>query len=316
MLTASKPSPLGVSFGGPAALRKRIDNTLLIGIPLAGSIATPFWFANHPFGWIEVLTFAISYVVAGIGVGLGLHRYFTHKSFEPVRWLAWSLAAAGSMAFQGSVLRWVADHRRHHAHADVCGDPHSPAIDSHCKVASSGWRGLLHAHLGWMFDDSVTDYQVYGSDLLRDPVVMFFHRTFWFWPALALAVAWCLGYLLGGIEHAWGCLLFGGCLSTTVLHNVTWAVNSIGHAYGYERYPTGNNSKNNLIVALLSFGEGWHNNHHNFPRSAFHGLTASEIDVSGKLILLLEAHGLITKVVRYDPATGRAIQTAGADKGG
>jgi stearoyl-CoA desaturase (delta-9 desaturase) len=288
---------LGVIYGGWAAVRKRCENTVLIGVPLLGAVITPFWFFRHPFGWIEAAAFLFSYAVVGFGVGIGLHRYFSHRSFRARPWLGIALGIAGSMAFQGSVLRWVADHRRHHAATDRCGDLHSPNIDSHCRPLES-WRGLLHAHFGWMFDDSVTQYDVYAKDLLNDPQIMFFHRTQWVWPTLLLLSLWCFGFFLGGVEHAWGCFLFAGCFRTAFFHNVVWAVNSVGHTYGYQSYPLKNNSKNNPLLAWLTFGEGWHNNHHRFPRSAFHGLTPAELDVSGMVIRGLERIGWVSDVIR------------------
>jgi len=149
-----------------------------------------------------------------------------------------------------------------------------------------------------MFDESVTQYEVYAKDLLCDPLIMFLHRTHWAWPTLLLASVWSFGFVSGGMDHAWGCLLFAGCFRTSLFHNVVWAVNSVGHTYGYQSYPLKNNSKNNFILALLTFGEGWHNNHHRFPRSAFHGLTPKEIDVSGLIIKFLERMGWATEVIR------------------
>jgi stearoyl-CoA desaturase (delta-9 desaturase) len=299
-----EPSPhaaVGVMSGGWEAVKKRIENTILIGVPLAGSIAAPFWIYENSISWIEITAFLWGYAIIGLGIGLGFHRYFSHKSYKPKRWIAWLLGAAGSMAFQGSVLRWIADHRRHHAHTDDCGDVHSPYVDEHCEDTST-WTGLFHAHIGWMFDSSVTDYKVFAKDLLRDPLVMFFHKTHWLWPALSLVLPWAYGYALGGVQHAWGCLLIGGCLRTTVFHNVVWAVNSIGHTWGYETYTQGNNSKNNQVLALLTFGDGWHNNHHQFPRSAFHGLTDKELDINGLIITGLEKAGLVSDVVRVPAA--------------
>jgi stearoyl-CoA desaturase (Delta-9 desaturase) len=295
-----KKDPVGVSYGGLPALKKRFDNALLIGIPFAGTIAAPFWVVRHGMSWIEATAFVVTYAFVGFGVGLGLHRYFSHRSFRPKRWMAILLGAAGSMAFQGSILRWVADHRRHHAHTDDCGDTHSPALTAHCEQTST-LRGLWNAHIGWMFDNSVTDYEVFGKDLLKDQVVMYFHRTHWIWPLLLLAFVAGYGYLLGGPEHSIGCLLVAGCLRTTIFHNIVWAVNSIGHTYGYQSYPQQNRSRNNLALAMLTFGDGWHNNHHQFPRSAFHGLTPNELDINGLIIRLLEGLGLVQDVVRIAP---------------
>ena len=287
----------GVTRGGPEALRKRVENVLLIGVPLAGTLATPFWIANHGVTWIEIVAFVVTYAFVGVGVGVGLHRYFSHRSFVAPHWLAVVLAIAGSMAFQGSVLRWIADHRRHHAHTDVCGDVHSPHVDEACAHTAS-WRGFLHAHIGWMFDDVVTRYDVFAKDLLRDPLIMFFHRTQAVWPVLLLLMTWAFGYVLGGPERAWGCVLIAGCLRTTIFHNVVWAVNSVGHTHGYQTYALGNNSMNNTLLAWLTFGDGWHNNHHRFPRSAHHGLLKHEVDWNGRIIDYLERMGIVRDVIR------------------
>jgi stearoyl-CoA desaturase (Delta-9 desaturase) len=289
--------PAGISFVRGNVSRKRIENTILIGVPLVGTLATPGWLYFNDFGWIEISAFVFGYTVIGIGVGVGLHRFLSHRSFRPKPWIAFCLAAAGSMAFQGSVLRWVADHRRHHAHTDECGDVHSPYVDTSCANISN-WRGFFHAHVGWMFDDSVTDYAVYANDLLQDELFMFFHRTHWIWPVISLAAPWLYGYALGGIGHAWGCLLFAGCVRTTLVHNAVWAVNSIGHLRGYRNFALSDGSRNSALLAIITLGEGWHNNHHRFPRSAFHGLTREEIDLNGLFIRLLERLGLASEVIR------------------
>jgi stearoyl-CoA desaturase (delta-9 desaturase) len=149
-----------------------------------------------------------------------------------------------------------------------------------------------------MFDGTASDANVFGRDLLSDPLVMFFTRTHWLWLVVALALPYGFGLALGGYDAAWSAMLIGGCLKTTILHNVVWAVNSIGHSHGDEDFPQSNRSKNNLVLALLTFGDGWHNNHHRFPRSAYHGLLARELDVNGLIITGLERIGLTWNVVR------------------
>ncbi len=287
----------GIRFGGFQALVKRVENTLLVSIPLAGSVLAVAHIWQRGLTWIDITAFLIFYVLVGLGVALGLHRYFSHKSFETTPFVAYALGAFGSMAFQGSILRWVTDHRRHHAHTDEFGDVHSPYVDP-WGVETTGWGGLWNAHIGWLFDATTTDARVYGAGLLQDPIVVFFTRTHWIWPAISLALPYSYGYSLGGPEAAWSATLIGGCLRTSILHNVVWAVNSIGHRFGSEDFSLGNGSKNNLILALLTFGDGWHNNHHCFPRSAFHGLKANEIDINGRLISALEHAGLAWNVVR------------------
>jgi stearoyl-CoA desaturase (Delta-9 desaturase) len=291
------PSFNGVRYGGAPAIVKWIENTLLVGIPLVGSAFAIQHIARHGLTKIDVLSFFLFYLLVGLGVALGLHRYFSHKSFETTPTLAFLLGAFGSMAFQGSIFRWVIDHRRHHSHTDEFGDVHSPYVDPWGEE-HGGLSGFLYAHVGWLFDSSTTDAHVYGAGLPQDRLVMFFTRTHWLWPAASLALPYGFGYLLGGPDAALGSMLVGGCLRTTILHNVIWSVNSIGHRFGQESFRQGNGSKNNLTIALLTFGDGWHNNHHCFPRSAFHGLTKSEIDVNGWLITGLERLGLAWNVVR------------------
>jgi stearoyl-CoA desaturase (delta-9 desaturase) len=289
--------PVGVTLTNTLFTKKRLENLILIGVPLLGSVLCLWWFASHPLGILEFSAFIIGYAVIGFGIGIGFHRYFSHKGFKAPLWMQFFLGAAGTMACQGSVMRWVADHRRHHAHSDTKGDTHSPYISAHGEKIKS-WRGLLHAHIGWMFDDSHTDYSIYGKNLLNDPVVRFFHKTHWFWVGASLFLPFLYGYVLGGMEHAIGCLLFGGCLRITLFQNAVWAVNSFGHRWGYQNYATGEESKNNKILALLTFGDGWHNNHHQFPRSAMHGLMPKEYDLNGKIITFLEKKRVIKNVIR------------------
>jgi stearoyl-CoA desaturase (Delta-9 desaturase) len=293
--------PRGIIVGRPA-LRKRIANVFLIGFPIAGSIASVFWFRSHPVHIVVVVTFILGYFIIGMGTGIGFHRYFSHKSFETAPWFAYLLGAAGSMSFQSSLLTWVSDHRRHHAHTDNCGDNHSPFIDGHCDHESS-LKGLFHAHVGWMFDDTVTDTRIYARDLARDPVIQFYHRTHFVWPFVSMAAPWLIGFAVGGFVDAWGCF-FAACLRTFLFQNSVWAVNSLGHTFGYENYSMRNNSKNNVILAALTFGDGYHNNHHRFPRSAFHGLRKWELDFNGIIILSLSKVGLARKIIFADNYLG------------
>ena len=203
---------------------------------------------------------------------------------------------------------------------DVQGDVHSPYIDPWGRDRD-GLGGLLYAHVGWMFDGTATDSAVFGEDLRRDRLVMFFVRTHWLWLVVSLAMPYAYGYALGGPQAAWSAMLIGGCLRTTVLHNVVWAVNSIGHSHGEEDFAQSNHSKNNLVLAILTFGDGWHNNHHRFPRSAFHGLKPSEVDVNGWIITQFERLGLVWNVIRIpapriEAARARGGQAEGIDRVG
>lgn len=294
--------PLGVIFGRPA-LKKQIANAFLIGIPLAGSLGCLFWFHSHPIHAVEVVTFIVGYFIIGMGTGIGFHRYFSHKSFQTYPWVAYLLGAAGSMSFQSSLLTWVSDHRRHHAQTDHCGDAHSPIVDGHCHNTRT-LRGLFHAHIGWMFDSTTTDRNIFGRDLARDPIIRFYDRTHYIWPVLSLALPWLIGYAFGGLTDAWGCL-FAACLRTMLFQHSVWAVNSFGHTFGYQNYNLGNNSKNNVFLATVTFGDGYHNNHHRYPRSAFHGLRKYELDFNGILITWLGKLGLARDIIYADHFLGQ-----------
>jgi stearoyl-CoA desaturase (delta-9 desaturase) len=294
---AAVATPRGV-IAGRAALKKKIANAFLIGVPFAGSVGCLFWFRSHPIRTVEVVTFILGYFIIGMGTGIGFHRYFSHKSFQTNVWFAYLLGAAGSMSFQSSLLTWVTDHRRHHSQTDHCGDAHSPIVDGHCHNTDS-LRGLFHSHIGWMFDNTVTDRNIYGRDLLRDPIIRFYDRTHYVWPVLSLALPWLIGYAFGGTADAWGCV-FAACLRTTLFQHSVWAVNSLGHTFGYQNYDMGNNSKNNVFLAAVTFGDGYHNNHHRYPRSAFHGLRKYELDFNGIIITWLGKFGLARKIIFAD----------------
>jgi stearoyl-CoA desaturase (delta-9 desaturase) len=154
-----------------------------------------------------------------------------------------------------------------------------------------------------MFDDTVTDRNIYGRDLARDPVIRFYTRTHYIWPVLSLALPWLVGYAFGGPTDAWGCVL-AACLRTMLFQHSVWAVNSFGHTFGYENYKMRNTSKNNRFLAALTFGDGYHNNHHRYPRSAFHGLRKGERDLNGIIIMGLGKLGLARKIIFADRYMG------------
>jgi stearoyl-CoA desaturase (delta-9 desaturase) len=252
--------------------------------------------------WSDIVVFAILYVFTALGVTVGFHRLFTHRSFATTRWMRGVLAALGSAAIEGPIISWVADHRKHHAFADVPGDPHSPHVDH-----GGGWRGALrgltHAHVGWLFIHTQRGARKrYAPDLIADPVVSWVDRTFVFWALGGLGAAFALGWLIGGtLTAALTGLLWGGAVRMLVVHHVTYSINSLCHYFGRQRFDTGDESRNLAWLSLLSMGEAWHNNHHAFPTSAAHGLRWWELDVSALIIRGLERVGLAWDVVRIDP---------------
>jgi stearoyl-CoA desaturase (delta-9 desaturase) len=247
----------------------------------------------------DLAVFLIVYVLTGLGVTVGFHRLLTHRSFKAGPAVRAVLAILGSAAIEGPAISWVADHRKHHAFSDQPGDPHSPHVGH-----GGGWRGelrgLFHAHVGWLFKHDQRGARArYAPDLLADPVIRFVDRTFFVWVLAGLAVPFGLGVAIGGsVGAGLTGLLWGGAVRMLVLHHVTYSINSICHTFGRRGYRTDDESRNVFWLALPSFGESWHNNHHAFPTSAAHGLGRWQLDPSAMVIAALERCGLAWDVVR------------------
>jgi stearoyl-CoA desaturase (Delta-9 desaturase) len=268
-------------------------------------VAVGMWFGwtGNLLQWQDILILVICYVVIGTGVTVGFHRLLTHRSFKCSRLLRAAFAALGSAAAEGPVIDWVATHRKHHQYSDVDGDPHSPHVGH-----GSGWlaalRGLAHAHIGWVFSDmEVADEQRYAKDLLADPLIRFVDRTFVLWVLAGLAAAFGLGVALTGtVLGGLTALLWGGAARIFFVHHATFSINSLCHFFGKRDWETGDESRNLAWLAIPTWGEAWHNNHHAFPTSYRHGLRRWQIDPSAAIIRLLEMTGLAWDVVRVDPA--------------
>jgi stearoyl-CoA desaturase (Delta-9 desaturase) len=252
--------------------------------------------------WSDVVIFAVLYVLTGLGITVGFHRHLTHRAFKAKKWVRATFTAFGSMAIEGPVISWVADHRKHHAFTDVPGDPHSPHVD-HGHGVRGALKGLAHAHLGWLFLHTERGKKDrYARDLIEDPTISFIDRTFLLWVIIGLATPFVLGVAIGGsITTGLTGLLWGGLVRVFLLHHVTYSINSLCHFFGRKNFDTGDESRNLLWLAPLSFGESWHNNHHAFPTSARHGLKPWEIDISAGVIWTLERFGLVWDVVRIPP---------------
>ena len=286
----------------------KIANLIGVPLPLVGLIAAIVLLWDRAVGPLELGLLVGLYLLTALGVTLGYHRMFTHRAFESSRAFRAIVAVLGSMAVQGPVITWVADHRKHHTFTDQAGDPHSP------HLAGPGFwgavKGLWHAHVGWLFETVGTaERERFAPDLLRDRVLKVVDKLFFLWVGLSLAIPFALGWLLGGgLGAALTALLWGGFVRVFLLHHVTWSINSVCHFFGRKRFAIEDESRNVFWLAPLSMGEAWHHNHHAFPTSAFHGLSPWErvADPTGLLIALLEKLGIIWNVVRISPERQKA----------
>jgi stearoyl-CoA desaturase (delta-9 desaturase) len=283
-----------------------VDRVALTVVTVAPVVAlgVAVWQAwGHALRASDVVIFAAMYVATALGVTVGFHRLFTHRSFKAVRPVRVASAILGSMAVQGPVISWVADHRKHHAFSDREGDPHSPHV-GHGEGLRGALSGLFHAHLGWLYlHDQRGKRSRYAPDLLADPALRFVDRTFLVWVLAGFAVPFALGWALtSSLTGALTGLLWGGAVRMMVLHHATYSINSLCHFFGRRRFATEDRSRNLAWLALPSMGEAWHNNHHAFPTSALHGMRAWEVDPSGLVIRGLEAAGLAWDVQRIPRA--------------
>ena len=256
---------------------------------LAFLIAIPVAWGGW-LSWRDVVISLVFYMVSGMGITVGFHRYFTHKSFKPHRALKIALAIAGSLAIQGGVIRWVADHRKHHKFSDRDGDPHSPwRYGTDAKALT---KGLFYAHMIWMFNPEQTPKRQYAPDLMKDPDLVKIEKAF---PLLMLT-SLAAPALIGGLwsmswQGAATAFFWGSLLRVGLLHHVTWSINSICHAVGQRPFKSRDNSGNVWWLALLSHGESWHNLHHADPTCARHGVLPGQIDTSARVIWAFERLG-------------------------
>ena len=269
-----------------------------VAIPVIAFLASIILLWHKAVGWLDLGVMAALYGVTGLGITVGYHRLLTHRSFQTSKPIQYAFAIFGSMSVQGPVLHWVADHRKHHAHTDEEGDPHSPHLAG--KGIIGAIKGLWHAHVGWLFSlKDRAEPERYARDWLEDRGMRVIDHLFFVWLGLGIALPFAIGFaargtVIGGLQ----CALWAGAVRIFVLHHATFSINSVCHFFGRRSFATEDESRNVFWLAPLSFGESWHNNHHAFPRSAFHGLRPTQIDPGGFVIRMLEKLGLAWNVVR------------------
>ena len=277
-------------------------------VPFVATIVAIVLLWNSFVSPADLIIAAVMYLLTAIGITVGYHRLLTHRSFQTSKALEYTFAILGTMAVQGPVISWVADHRKHHAHTDEEGDPHSPHVGH-----GEGLRGLWHAHTGWLMENQGrADWKRYAKDLYEDRGMRFLSRHFVALIYLSLLIPALAGFLVTGtLLGALTGFLWGGLVRIFFVHHITWSVNSVCHFLGTRRFDTDDRSTNVFWLSIPSLGESWHHNHHAFPRSAVHGLKRWEPDPSALIIGGLEKVGLARNVIRISPERQAERSTAG-----
>ncbi len=268
-----------------------IHASLILILPTVGMVAAIVLAAQHGISTVDLWLFFSMYAIAFIGITVGYHRHFTHRSFKTYPFIRFLLGVFGSTACQGPVNYWVSNHRRHHRFTDKQGDVHSPYI--HGQHELHGWRRFWHSHIGWTFSHEISNTAVAAPDLIKDPVVRQINATYYVWVVLSFLVPALIGWLAtrsaGG---AFSGFLWGGLVRLFVTYHSIHAITSLAHMWGYQKYGSDNQSRNNFWLSIPTWGESWHNNHHAFPGSAMFGLHWWQIDLGGYAICLLRSLGL------------------------
>ena len=294
-LSTPEVAPLVTPEQHGARPASKVVTAIFIILPFVGILVAPFYVWGWGFTWVDLGLLVGLYVITTLGVTIGYHRLFTHKSFETNAVVKFILAVMGSMAIEGSLLRWVAVHRRHHQHSDTDDDPHSP--HTHGDSVWGCIRGALHAHMGWLFKKDTVNLSRYVADLRKSKTLRVVSSLFPLWVILTMLLPAALG---GLFTWSWKGMLsgfiWGGLVRVFLVHHVTWSVNSACHLWGRRTYRSNDLSRNNFIFGVLAMGEGWHNTHHAFPTSARHGLKWWEVDVSFAIIRFLSWIGLAWNV--------------------
>ncbi len=285
-LNGREATETALDAASPASVGVRVATFLSVALPFVGLVVAVALLWGWGLGWWHLGLFLGMFILTGGGITVGFHRLFTHRSFETNSVVQVLLGVFGSMAVQGPLLRWVAYHRRHHQHSDSRDDPHSP----HCygQGVLGLIRGMWHAHTGWIFRPDPPNLSHYVRDLRQNRALRTVSALFPLWVTAGLLLPTVAGGLLWrDWSGAFLGFLWGGLVRIFFVHHVTWSVNSVCHLWGRQPYRGGDHSRNNFLLGVLAFGEGWHNNHHAFPTSARHGLRWWQPDVSYSAIRAL-----------------------------
>jgi stearoyl-CoA desaturase (delta-9 desaturase) len=288
------PKPL---LSGQRSVSEMITIRFFLIIPfIALAVAIPVTW-GWGMTWVDLMLAGVFYTISTLGITVGYHRYFTHGAFKAKRWLRATLAIAGGLAAQGSVIDWVADHRRHHAFSDREGDPHSPWRFG--ESFGGLVKGLFYAHVGWLFFRELSNRERFAPDLMADKDLRRVDRMF---PLIVVLSATLPAIIAGLVTWSWqgalSAFFWAGLMRIGLLHHVTWSINSICHVYGERPFETrdGDRASNFWPLAILSFGESWHNLHHADPTCARHGVDKGQIDINARLIWIFEKLGWATDV--------------------
>jgi stearoyl-CoA desaturase (delta-9 desaturase) len=302
----------GQALPAPNFLLRRIATAIGVSIPMIGVLIALGLFWGVAVRPVDLGLLFVFYTLTGVGISVGYHRLFTHRAFETSAPMRGALAILGSFALEGGVIGWACEHRKHHAYSDVEGDPHSP------HVSGPGFKGkvkgLWHAHMGWFFSTKgIAESELrFRRDLDADPVLRRVDRLYFLWILLTLGIPFAIGYVVGGtLWLGFEAMVWGGLVRIFLGHHITWSINSICHMFGSRPYKARDESRNNFLLALPSFGESWHNNHHAFPASAIFGLDRRQLDLGALTIRLFERLGLVWNVNAPDESQ-RALRRAGA----
>jgi stearoyl-CoA desaturase (delta-9 desaturase) len=291
---ASQTKPLTEGKQGPGIL---VALWAFVVIPFLAVLAAIPVAWGWGLTWLDVVLALAMYVIGGFGIGVGFHRYLTHGSFKATRWLRVALTLAGSTAIEGAPTQWVADHRRHHAYSDREGDPHSP-----WRYGESIWgltKGLFYAHMGWLFHRELSNRERFAPDLVADKDIRRIDKLF---APIVLASVLLPAAIGGLVTWSWagmfGAFFWAGLVRIAILHHVTWSINSVCHVYGERPFTTrdGDKASNFWPLAILSFGESWHNLHHADPTCARHGVLPGQIDMNARMIWIFERFGWASEV--------------------